>query len=176
MAVAFADADAGCQARYDHQSPLVEIYALAHDGCDEGLLELDFREAGQCEIVFFGVTAKLIGSGAGRWLMNRTLELSWSRPIARLAAHLHPRSSGSGSVLSALGLSSLPAAGRDRGRSGSTAPRRAMPRGMFRSSCKAAGLLLTVITRESGCSRIPEASAIEPQGRSVLDTPLFAGE
>lgn len=68
-------------------SPLVENYALAHEGRDEGMLELDFRDAGQCEIVFFGVTAKLIGSGAGRWLMNRALELAWSRPIARLWLH-----------------------------------------------------------------------------------------
>ena len=96
-------------------------YALdhaSHEGRDEGLLELDFREAGQCEIVFFGVTAKLIGSGAGRWLMNRALELAWSRPIARrLAAHLHLRSSGRAGVLSALGLSPVPAADRDGGRS-----------------------------------------------------------
>jgi len=69
------------------QARLVEVYALVNDGRDEGLLELDFRDAGQCEIVFFGVTAKLIGSGAGRWLMNRTLELAWSRPIARLWVH-----------------------------------------------------------------------------------------
>ena len=69
------------------QSPLVEVYALEHAGRGEGLLELDFREAGQCEIVFFGVTAKLIGGGAGRWLMNRALELGWSRPIARLWLH-----------------------------------------------------------------------------------------
>ena len=44
------------------QSPLVEVCALAHDGRDEGLLELDFREPGQCEIVTFGVTAKLVGT------------------------------------------------------------------------------------------------------------------
>ena len=69
------------------QSPLVEVYALVHDGRGEGLLELDFRDAGQCELVFFGVTAKLIGSGAGRWLMNRALELSWSRPIMRVWVH-----------------------------------------------------------------------------------------
>jgi GNAT superfamily N-acetyltransferase len=68
-------------------SPLVEVYALEHEGRDEGLLELDFRDTGQCEIAFFGVSAKLIGSGAGRWLMNRTLELSWSRPIARVWVH-----------------------------------------------------------------------------------------
>lgn len=68
-------------------APLVEVYALEHEGRDEGLLELDFRDAGQCEIAFFGVSAKLIGSGAGRWLMNRALELSWSRPVARVWVH-----------------------------------------------------------------------------------------
>ena len=68
-------------------SPLVELYALVQDGSDEGLLELDFREPGQCELAFFGVTGKLIGSGAGRFLMNRALELAWSRPVARVWVH-----------------------------------------------------------------------------------------
>jgi GNAT superfamily N-acetyltransferase len=69
------------------QSPRVEVHALAQDGRDEGLLELDFREPGQCELAFFGVTAKLIGSGAGRWLMNRALERAWSRQVARVWVH-----------------------------------------------------------------------------------------
>jgi GNAT superfamily N-acetyltransferase len=69
------------------QSPLLEIYALAHEGRDEGLLELDFREPGQCEFVSFGVTEKLVGTGAGRWLMNRALELAWSRPVTRVWLH-----------------------------------------------------------------------------------------
>jgi GNAT superfamily N-acetyltransferase len=68
-------------------SPLVEIHALVQDGSDEGLLELDFRQPGQCELAFFGVTAKLIGSGAGRFLMNRALELAWSRPVKRVWLH-----------------------------------------------------------------------------------------
>jgi GNAT superfamily N-acetyltransferase len=68
-------------------APLVEVYALAHDGRDEGLLELDFREPGQCELVFFGVAANLIGSGAGRFLMNRALQRAWSQPISRLWLH-----------------------------------------------------------------------------------------
>ncbi len=68
-------------------SPLVEVYALVHNGRDEGLLELDFRIPGQCELVFFGVTANLIGSGASRWLMNRALELAWSRPVVRVWLH-----------------------------------------------------------------------------------------
>ena len=78
-------ADAGLAAIV--HAPLVEIFALVHEGRDEGLLELDFRDASQCEIAFFGVTAKLVGSGAGRWLMNRALELAWSRPITRLWVH-----------------------------------------------------------------------------------------
>ena len=69
------------------QSPLMEIYALAHQGRDEGLLELDFRESGQCEIGMFGVTAKLVGTGAGHWLMNRALDIAWSRPVDRVWLH-----------------------------------------------------------------------------------------
>ena len=69
------------------RSPLVEVCALVHDGRDEGLLELDFSTPGQCELVFFGVTANLIGSGASRWLMNRALELAWSRPVVRVWLH-----------------------------------------------------------------------------------------
>ena len=37
--------------------------------------------------MFFGVTAKLVGSGAGRWLMNRALEIAWSRPVTRVWLH-----------------------------------------------------------------------------------------
>jgi GNAT superfamily N-acetyltransferase len=69
------------------QSPLVGVHALVHDGRDEGLVELDFRFPGQCEIVSFGVTAKLIGSGAGRWMMNRALELAWSPRVTRVWLH-----------------------------------------------------------------------------------------
>jgi GNAT superfamily N-acetyltransferase len=69
------------------RSPMVDVYALVHEDRDEGLLELDFRDAGQCELAFFGVTADLIGGGAGRWLMNRALELAWSRPVQRVWVH-----------------------------------------------------------------------------------------
>ena len=69
------------------RSPMVDVHALVHEGRDEGLLELDFREAGECELAFFGVTADLIGRGAGRWLMNRALELAWSRPVSRVWVH-----------------------------------------------------------------------------------------
>lgn len=66
--------------------PKVEIRRLtAPKGA--GLLELDFRAEGECELAFFGLTPELIGSGAGRWLMNRALELAWARPLTRLWVH-----------------------------------------------------------------------------------------
>ena len=68
-------------------APGIEVYALVLDGRDEGLLALDFREPGQCELVYFGVTAPLIGTGAARFLMNRALELAWARDIGRVWVH-----------------------------------------------------------------------------------------
>jgi GNAT superfamily N-acetyltransferase len=68
-------------------APGIELYALVADDRDEGLLELDFREPGQCELVYFGVTAPLIGTGAARFLMNRALERAWSRDIRRVWVH-----------------------------------------------------------------------------------------
>jgi GNAT superfamily N-acetyltransferase len=65
----------------------IEIHALVAGGGDEGLLELDFREPGQCELVYFGVTASLIGTGAARFLMNRALERAWSRDVHRVWLH-----------------------------------------------------------------------------------------
>jgi GNAT superfamily N-acetyltransferase len=67
--------------------PLVEVYTLVHNGTEEGLLELDFRIPEQCELLYFGVSPALQGRGAARWLMNRALELAWSRPLRRFWLH-----------------------------------------------------------------------------------------
>ncbi len=65
----------------------VEAYAVRSDGEDAGILELDFRTEGECEIMFFGVIESLVGNGAGRWLMNRAIERAWSKPIRRFFLH-----------------------------------------------------------------------------------------
>ncbi len=67
--------------------PDVEVFALSVDGRDEGLLELDFRTPGQCELAFFGVSQELVGHGAGRVLMNQAIEAAWRRPIGRFWVH-----------------------------------------------------------------------------------------
>jgi GNAT superfamily N-acetyltransferase len=73
----------------------VEIYALWINQRAEGLLELDFSVEGSCELSFFGVTASLVGSGAGTWLMNRAIRLAWSKRVRRFWLHTctldHPR-------------------------------------------------------------------------------------
>ena len=67
--------------------PLVHIYTLTKDGVAEALLELDFRKNGECELAYFGLSAPLIGTGAGAYLMDRAIELAFQRAIDRF--HLH---------------------------------------------------------------------------------------
>lgn len=67
--------------------PAVEVYRLEAPGGELGILELDFLEPETCELAFFGVTKGLVGGGAARWLMNRAIEMAWSRPIKRFWVH-----------------------------------------------------------------------------------------
>jgi len=67
--------------------PKEEVYVVEQDGSEEGLLELDFRTPGECELTYFGLTAKLVGTGVGRFAMNRAIDAAWSRPISRFWVH-----------------------------------------------------------------------------------------
>jgi GNAT superfamily N-acetyltransferase len=67
--------------------PAVEVYRLDAPGSQVGILELDFRQPGECELVYFGVSGGLIGGGAARWMMNRAIDRAWSQPIRRFWVH-----------------------------------------------------------------------------------------
>ena len=67
--------------------PLYDAYMFEAEGEAEGLTELDLRAESECELSFFGLTPAMLGRGAGRWMMNRTLEFAWARPIRRLWVH-----------------------------------------------------------------------------------------
>lgn len=67
--------------------PAVEVFVLRDGPAAIGLLELDFRGGETCELAFFGLVPEAIGSGAGRFLMNKAIDLAWSRPIKRLWLH-----------------------------------------------------------------------------------------
>jgi GNAT superfamily N-acetyltransferase len=88
--------DAELKAVIGHKD--VQVYALEAGGRDEGLLELDFREPGVCELAFFAVSREVRGTGAGRWLMNRAIERAWRAPIGRFWVHTctldHPNALG----------------------------------------------------------------------------------
>lgn len=66
----------------------VEVYAVTDArGIELGMLELDFRAAGLCEIAYFGLVPELNGQGEGRWLMGRALALAWRPGVQRVWVH-----------------------------------------------------------------------------------------
>jgi len=68
--------------------PQVELFAVAgEDKAEVGVLELDFREAGQCEIAFVGLVPELAGQGHGRWLLAQSLHLAWRDGVRRVHVH-----------------------------------------------------------------------------------------
>jgi GNAT superfamily N-acetyltransferase len=68
--------------------PGVELFAvLDGNGRDVGLLELDFREQGQCELAFVGLVPDLSGLGHGRWLLAEAVSRAWREGIGRVHVH-----------------------------------------------------------------------------------------
>jgi GNAT superfamily N-acetyltransferase len=58
--------------------PNVELYAILDEqGHDAGMIELDFREPGQCELAFIGLVPELAGMGHGRWLLGEAVSRAW---------------------------------------------------------------------------------------------------
>ncbi|MEH6646432.1 GNAT family N-acetyltransferase [Sulfitobacter sp.] len=77
--------DTALQAILD--DPAIAFFTLSINGVDEALLELDFRTADECELVYFGLTSNLIGSGAGRYLMTQAITRAWDADIRRFHVH-----------------------------------------------------------------------------------------
>ena len=70
------------------QDPRVELFKVVHDELGEvGMLELDFREEGECELAFIGLVPELAGQGHGRWLLAHAVHLAWREGIRRVHVH-----------------------------------------------------------------------------------------
>lgn len=68
--------------------PQVQLYAVVDRARVEvGMLELDFRVAGECEIVFFGLIPGATGKGLGKWLMRKALQMAWAPGVGRVWVH-----------------------------------------------------------------------------------------
>ncbi len=68
--------------------PGMELFAVTDEGGEQvGMLELDYREVGQCELSFVGLMPELSGQGHGRWLLAEALRLAWRDGIERVHVH-----------------------------------------------------------------------------------------
>src|SRR4051794_12103049 len=66
----------------------VELYAILDEsGADSGMLELDFREPGECELAFIGLVPRLSGQGHGKWLLAEAVRLAWREGVQRVHVH-----------------------------------------------------------------------------------------
>ncbi len=66
----------------------VSIWAVCdRAGIEVGILELDFRQAGECEVAFFGLVPELNGKGYGRWLMAQAMAAAWRPGVGRVWVH-----------------------------------------------------------------------------------------
>ncbi|MEP7005626.1 MAG: GNAT family N-acetyltransferase [Sphingomonas bacterium] len=79
--------------------PDVQIFAAVDPaGVEVGILELDFRVPGECELAYFGLIPELAGQGHGRWLMAEALGRGWRKGIERVWVHTctldHPSALG----------------------------------------------------------------------------------
>jgi GNAT superfamily N-acetyltransferase len=80
--------------------PGVELYAVAdRQNRDVGILELDFRRSGECELAFIGLIPDLSGKGHGRWLLGEAVNRAWREEITRV--HVHTCSLDHAAALSA---------------------------------------------------------------------------
>lgn len=69
------------------EDPLVHVHAVMDGAAELGLLELDFRVQGQCELAYFGLVPEAVGGGAGRWMMNEAIRMAWAEGITRFHVH-----------------------------------------------------------------------------------------
>jgi GNAT superfamily N-acetyltransferase len=67
--------------------PALHVHVVMDGDTEAGLLELDFRRPGACELAYFGLVPGAVGRGAGRWLMNRAIRLAWSADIRVFHVH-----------------------------------------------------------------------------------------
>lgn len=67
--------------------PSVEAWVIRDGAEDIGMLELDFSEPGQCELVFLGLVEGTTGKGLGRAVMSRATERAFAKPIERFWVH-----------------------------------------------------------------------------------------
>lgn len=66
----------------------VELFGVVDESGNEvGMLELDYRQPGQCELAFVGLIPELSGQGHGRWLLAEAVRRAWRDGVNRVHVH-----------------------------------------------------------------------------------------
>lgn len=69
------------------KDPGVELFVVEDEEIVVGMLELDFRGPGECELAFLGLVSSRAGQGHGKWLLARAVELAWRESVNRVHVH-----------------------------------------------------------------------------------------
>jgi GNAT superfamily N-acetyltransferase len=76
--------------------PAVTLYTLMRAGWPHGFFVLDAREAGVCDMTYFGLVPEAVGRGLGTFLIQTAVHMAWDRPgVSRVTVNTnaldHPR-------------------------------------------------------------------------------------
>ena len=78
--------------------PKVELFEVRDGTACVGMLELDRRVGGACELSFVGLIPAYAGQGHGRWLLAEAVARAWSGGTSRVHVHTctldHPAALG----------------------------------------------------------------------------------
>jgi len=69
------------------QHPAVEIYVLLSAQAEAGFAELDCRQQGEIELLYFGLVPACTGQRLGSYYLQRVLQLAWSHQPRRVWLH-----------------------------------------------------------------------------------------
>lgn len=78
------------------EHPDVALYTLMGQGWPQGFFMLDWREAGVCDLAYFGLVPEVLGRGLGSWLLQSAILTGWARDgVERMSVNTctldHPR-------------------------------------------------------------------------------------
>ncbi len=88
--------DSELRAIIDHAG--IELFEVRDGETVVGMLELDRRVPGECELAFVGLVPDYAGKGHGRWLLAEALSRAWRKEVLRIHVHTcsldHPHALG----------------------------------------------------------------------------------
>lgn len=64
--------------------PAVEVHAVVATSGDVGIVELDLRTTGACNLAYVALAPEHTGQGHGRWLVGAALDLAWRPGVERV--------------------------------------------------------------------------------------------